>query len=128
MRQGGVTLVVKKKLVNITLQSSDQSEARTRQNSAASLNLSKKSRRDSFHLIQSVAVFHYFILLLTGRTRHQRVPSLPPSAHFVLQPSNIPVLMKYGHTIVVLTPSFPVARSSSATDSAKPTAANLLAQ
>ena len=48
--------------------------------------------------------------------------------YLVWQPSNIPVLMKSGHTIVVLTPSFPVASSSRPTDSAKPTAANLLAQ
>lgn len=40
----------------------------------------------------------------------------------------MPVLMKYGHTMVVFTPSFPVATSSRPTDSAKPTAANLLAQ
>lgn len=58
-----------------------------------------------------------------------RVPRVTLSlAYLVLQPSNIPVLMKYGHTIVVLMPSFPEAMSSSATDSAKPTAANLLAQ
>jgi len=49
-------------------------------------------------------------------------------AYFVLQPSNRPVLMRYGQTIVVLTPSFPADISSYAIDSAKPTAANLLAQ
>lgn len=49
-------------------------------------------------------------------------------AYFVPHPSNSPVLIKNGQTIVVLIPSFPADNSSRATDSAKPTAANLLAQ
>ena len=49
-------------------------------------------------------------------------------AYPVVQPSNIPVLIKNGHTIVVLTPFCFLANVSINTDSANPKAANLVAQ
>lgn len=46
----------------------------------------------------------------------------------VVQPSNIPVFIKNGHTMVVLIPFFFWTYVSVNTDSANPKAANLLAQ
>lgn len=48
--------------------------------------------------------------------------------YFVVQPSNIPVFIKNGHTIVVLIPLCFWASVSTNIDSANPRAANLLAQ
>lgn len=48
--------------------------------------------------------------------------------YLVVQPSNIPVFMKNGHTMVVLIPLLFWANVSINIDSANPKAANLLAQ
>lgn len=50
------------------------------------------------------------------------------AANLILQPLNIPVSTRYGHTRVILMPSFSEAFSSWLSDSWNPMAPNLLAQ